>query len=164
MLFSSSGLVVGGPEETPLKHISVHFIGKELTTTDQQGIFTVVVPPDAHRLVFSLRDATKSYADTTVVVPFERGRTVFHKIKVNLQDTPVPFHTSEELTVPLGHARDGSAVAHLEIPAKSFLETYYGDPYQGLCFCFVSLRISKFFDAKLLYTSWQKICVKSFIR
>ena len=125
-----AGLVVGGPNQDPAENLHVIMKGKLLTTTDRQGAFKIVVPHEAERLAITFEDRSNVFADTTVILPFERGQTVFHKVTLNLEDPPVEFETSEELTVPLGHAHDGSSVAELEVPANSFL-TSDGDSYVG---------------------------------
>ena len=121
---------MGGPDESPATFLDILVDKKPFTTTDEQGVFQIKVPSETRRLVATFRDPAQRYASTTAVVPFEQGKTVLHKIRLSLQDSSIGFQTSDELTVPLGHAADGSSMAELEVPRESFV-TVDGVPFKG---------------------------------
>ena len=83
---------------------------------------------DVDRLTVTFEDPADEFSDTTQTVPFQRGRTVFHRVVLQKEDSPVTFDSSKDLRVPLGHA-EGNMV-ELELPADNLLDKD-GKPFKG---------------------------------
>ncbi|KAJ7374297.1 hypothetical protein OS493_007382 [Desmophyllum pertusum] len=130
------GDVVGGPNKDPVKNITVIFRKKVVDRTNEDGKFSFIIPDDVDRLTVTFQDPTDQLFDTTQTMAFQRGQTVFHRIVLQEEDPQVTFDSGEDLSVPLGHARDNMAV--LEMSADNLLRKD-GSPYKGKAKIRVSL-------------------------
>ena len=83
---------------------------------------------DVDRLTVTFQDPSDQFSDTTQTMPFQRGRTVVHRIVLQKEDLPVTFDSNKDLRVPLGHAGDN--MAELELPADNLLDKS-GKPFKG---------------------------------
>ena len=83
---------------------------------------------DVDRLTVTFEDPADEFSYTTQTVPFQRGRTVFHRVVLQKEDPPVTFDSSKDLRVPLGHAEGN--MAELELPADNLLDKD-GKPFKG---------------------------------
>jgi len=96
--------------------------------TDEEGKFSIVVTDDVDRLTVTFQDPADQFFDTTQTLPFQRGKTVVHRIVLQKEDPPVTFDSTKDLRVPLGHAGDN--MAELELPADNLLDKD-GKPFKG---------------------------------
>ena len=80
------------------------------------------------RLAVTFQDPADEFSDTTQTMPFQRGRTVVHRVVLQREDPTVTFDSSEDLRVPLGHAGDN--MVELELPADNLLDKD-GKPFKG---------------------------------
>ena len=53
------------------------------------GTFEIPVPKPAKRLVATFRDYMEEYEEETVVLPFRKGTTTFHKIHLRPEAPPI---------------------------------------------------------------------------
>ena len=111
--------VVGGPNQDPVKNVKVIFRKKVVDKTDEEGKFSFIVPDDVDRVAVTSQDPTDQFFDTTQTIPFQRGQIVSHRIVLQEEDPPVTFDSSQDLRVPLGHAKD--SMTELELPADNLL-------------------------------------------
>ncbi|XP_020605848.1 cartilage intermediate layer protein 1-like isoform X2 [Orbicella faveolata] len=131
------GEVVGGPNQIPVKNVKVIFRKRVVDRTNEEGKFSFVVTDDVDRLTVTFQDSADQFSDTTRTMPFQRGRTVVHRVVLQKEDPPVTFDSSKDLRVPLGHAGDN--MAELELPADNLLDKA-GKPFKGNAKLRVSLR------------------------
>ena len=84
-----------------------------------EGEFSFTVTDDVDRLTVTFQDPADQFFDTTLTMPFQRGRTIFHRIVLQKEDPPVTFDSGKDLRVQLGHAGDN--MAELELSADNVL-------------------------------------------
>lgn len=121
-----AGVVVGGPDETPVEYCDILVNDTVVTFSDFDGTFQLTVNKTTKRLVATFRDYTEEYEETTVTLPFQKGTTTFHKIHLRLEAKPIEFDPEEEKVVPLV----GDAAAEVVIPANSLIDKD-GNPQKG---------------------------------
>ena len=108
--------------------MKVVFRKKVVDRTNEEGEFSLAVTDEVDRLTVTFQDPADQFSETTQTMPFQRGRTVFHRIVLQKEDPPVIFDSSKDLRVPLGHAGDN--MAELELPADNLLDKD-GKPFKG---------------------------------
>ena len=123
-----AGEVVGGPNQVPVENVKVVFRKKVVDRTNVEGEFSFAVTDEVDRLTVTFQDPADQFSETTQTMPFQRGRTVFHRIVLQKEDPPVIFDSSKDLRVPLGHAGDN--MAEIELPADNLLDKD-GKPFKG---------------------------------
>ena len=121
-----AGVVVGGPDETPVEYCDILVNDTVVTFSDFDGTFQLTVKKTTKRLVATFRDYTEEYEETTVTLPFQKSTTTFHKIHLRLEAKPIEFDPEEEKVVPLV----GDAAAEVVIPANSLVDKD-GNPQKG---------------------------------
>ena len=94
--------------------------------SDFDGTFEIPVPKSAKRLAATFRDYTEEYQESTVVLPFRKGTTTFHKVHLRLEVAPVEFDAEEEKAVPIA----SDEAAEVVIPANSLIDKN-GNPKKG---------------------------------
>ena len=94
--------------------------------SDFDGTFEIAVARSVKRLVATFRDYMEEYEESTVVLPFRKGTTTFHKIHLRLEVAPIEFDAEEEKAVPI--ASDDTA--EVIIPANSLIDKD-GNPKKG---------------------------------
>ena len=94
--------------------------------SDFDGTFEIPVRKSAKRLVATFRDYMEEYAELTVVLPFRKGTTTFHKVHLRPEVAPVEFDAEEGKTVPIASDK----VAEVTIPANSLIDKD-GNPKKG---------------------------------
>ncbi|XP_078359788.1 cartilage intermediate layer protein 1-like isoform X2 [Oculina patagonica] len=120
------GIVVGGPDERPVEYCDILVNDTVVTYSDYDGTFEIPVHKSAKRFVATFRDYMEEYEESTVVLPFKKGRTTFHKIHLRPEAEPVEFNAEEEKAVPI--AKDEAA--EVIIPANSLIDKN-GNPKKG---------------------------------
>ena len=100
--------------------------GTVVTFSDFDGTFEVPVPKSIKRLVATFRDYMEEYEESTVVLPFRKGTTTFHKIHLRPEAPPVEFDAEEEKAVPIA----SDETAEVIIPANSLIDKD-GNPKKG---------------------------------
>ena len=94
--------------------------------SDFDGTFEIPVPKSAKRLVATFRDYMEEYEESTVVLPFRKGTTTFHKIHLRQEVPPIEFDAEEEKAVPIA----SDETAEVIIPANSLIDKD-GNPKKG---------------------------------
>ena len=94
--------------------------------SDFDGTFAIPVPKSAKRLVATFRDYMEEYAESTVVLPFRKGTTTFHKIHLRPEVDPIEFDAEKEKAVPMA----SDEAAEVIIPANSLIDKD-GNPKKG---------------------------------
>ena len=100
--------------------------GTVVAFSDFDGTFEIPVPKSAKRLVATFRDYMEEYEESTVVLPFRKGTTTFHKIHLRPEAPPVEFDAEEEKAVPIA----SDETAEVIIPANSLIDKD-GNPKKG---------------------------------
>ena len=126
LLCDLSGIVVGGPDEKPVEYCDILVNGTLVAYSDFDGTFEIPVAKSAKRLVATFRDYLEEYEESTVVLPFRKGTTTFHKIHLRLEVAPIEFDAEEEKAVPIA----SDDVAEVIIPANSLIDKD-GNPKKG---------------------------------
>ena len=121
-----SGIVVGGPDERPVEYCDIVVNGSVVAFSDFDGTFEIPVAKSAKRLVATFRDYMEEYEESTVVLPFRKGTTTFHKIHLRLEVVPIEFDPEVEKAVPIA----SDEVAEVIIPANSLIDKD-GNPKKG---------------------------------
>ena len=120
------GIVVGGPDERPVEYCDILVNDTVVTYSDFDGTFEMPVPKSAKRLVATFRDYMEEYEESTVVLPFRKGTTTFHKIHLRPEVEPIEFNPEEEKAVPMAN----DEAAEVIIPANSLIDKD-GNPKKG---------------------------------
>ena len=94
--------------------------------SDFDGTFEIPVAKSAKRLVATFRDYMEEYEESTVVLPFRKGTTTFHKIHLRPEAPPIEFNAEEEKAVPI----TSDDTAEVIIPANSLIDKD-GNPKKG---------------------------------
>ncbi len=118
--------MVGGPDERPVEYCDILVNDTVVSYSDFDGTFEIPVHKSAKRLVATFRDFMEEYEESTVVLPFRKGATTFHKIHLRPEAEPVEFNAEEEKAVPI--AKDEAA--EVIIPANSLIDKD-GNPKKG---------------------------------
>jgi len=100
--------------------------GTLVAFSDFDGTFEIPVAKSAKRLVATFRDFLEEYEESTVVLPFQKGTTTFHKIHLRLEVAPIEFDAEEEKAVPIA----SDETAEVIIPANSLIDKD-GNPKKG---------------------------------
>lgn len=124
MLFS--GVVVGGADEKPVEYCDILVHDTVVAFSDFDGTFELSVPKSTKRFVVKFRDYMEEFEESTVVLPFQKGTTTFHKIHLRPEVEPVEFDAQQEKAVPLGT----DEAAEVVIPADSLVDKD-GNPKKG---------------------------------
>ena len=124
------GIVLGGPQEKPVRYGDVIYNGKNAAMTDGKGRFSLTIPGKLKRVIVTFKDYFKEFEETNKVFVIHEGSRDFHKIKLRRIPTPVAFNASEPLDIPLGSESSGDSFADLELSAESFLAED-GSVFQG---------------------------------
>ena len=125
-MYYLSGIVVGGPDETPVEYCDIVVNGTVVAFSDFDGTFEIPVAKSAKRLVATFRDYMEEYEESTVVLPFRKGTTTFHKIHLRLEVVPIEFDPEVEKAVPIA----SDEAAEVIIPANSLIDKD-GNPKKG---------------------------------
>ena len=112
------GIVLGGLDERPVEYCDILVNGTVVAFSDFDGTFQIPVPKSAKRLVATFRDFMEEYDESTVVLPFRKGTSTFHKIHLRPEAPPIEFNAEEEKAVPI--ASDDTA--EVVIPANSLID------------------------------------------
>ena len=138
------GIVVGGPEEEPMRYGDVIYDGKIVVYTDGQGRFSFTIPEKVKRAIVTFKDFYyKKFEERNKVFVLDEGSgTAFHKIKLKLLPKPVAFNASEPLDIPLGSNPNSDSFADLELPEQSFL-TEDGSVFKGNAKATISITDSR---------------------
>lgn len=126
LLLYISGVVVGGPDQRPVEYCDILVNDTVVSYSDFDGTFEIPVHKSAKRLVATFRDYMEEYAESTVVLPFRKGTTTFHKIHLRPEVAPIEFDAEEEKTVPIA----SDEAAEVIIPANSLIDKD-GNPKKG---------------------------------
>ncbi|XP_022798194.1 cartilage intermediate layer protein 1-like [Stylophora pistillata] len=137
------GIVVGGPEEEPMRYGDVIYDNKIVTYTDEDGKFSFEIPRKVNRVAVTFKDSYyKEFEERTKVFLFNEGSTGFYKITLKRTPSPVSFNASEPLEIPLRNDPNIESFADLELPEESFLSED-GSLFQGNAKAIVSVTDSR---------------------
>ena len=109
-----------------MEYCDILINGTVVAFSDFDGTFEIPVPKSAKRLVATFRDYMEEYEESTVVLPFRKGTTTFHKIHLRPEAPPIEFNAEEGKAVPI--ASDDTA--EVVIPANSLIDKD-GNPKKG---------------------------------
>ena len=115
---STSGVVVGGPEQRPVEYCDILVNDTIVSYSDFDGTFEIPLPKSAKRLVATFRDYLEEYAESTVVLFFRKGKTTFHRIHLRPEVPAIEFDSEVEKAVPIAN----DDVAQVIIPANSLID------------------------------------------
>ena len=125
------GIVVGGPEEEPMKYGNVIYGGEVVSVTDREGKFSLTFPEKVTRAIVTFKDSFyKKFEERSKIFLINEGSRDFHKIKLKRIPSPIEFNASEPLDIPLGSNPSIDSFADLEFQEESFL-TEDGSVFQG---------------------------------
>ncbi|XP_078680902.1 cartilage intermediate layer protein 2-like [Branchiostoma floridae x Branchiostoma belcheri] len=124
------GELVGGPTNTPVIFADIFVNGVPNGFTSYTGTFTLEIPQNTKRLAVTFKDLYKEFVETTKILEFVEGGTIYHKIHIRERAPPIVISSEMTNTVDLGTVQDKPPVAQLEIPPNSFY-TKDGQPYSG---------------------------------
>ncbi len=125
------GIVVGGPEEEPMRYGDVIYGGEVVSFTDGEGKFSLTFPGKVTRAIVTFKDSFyEEFEERSKVFVINEGSRDFHKIKLKKIPPPIAFNASEPLDIPLGSDPSIDSFADLELQEESFL-TEDGSVFQG---------------------------------
>ncbi|XP_078383323.1 cartilage intermediate layer protein 1-like [Oculina patagonica] len=132
------GIVVGGPQEKPIRYGNVIYNGEKVARTNRKGQFSFTIPGKVIRAIVTLKDSYYNvFEEKSKIFVINKGSSDFHKIKLNLKPSPIVFNASEPLDIPLG-SDPSDNFADLELPEETFL-TEDGSVYKGNAKAMVSV-------------------------
>ena len=134
------GIVVGGPEEKPVKYGHVIYDGTLVTNTDEDGNFSLTIPEiKTKRVIVTFKDSSnKEFEERSKVFIIKEGRRVFHKIVLRKMPPPIVFNASEPFEIALGSGSNDSSFGSLKLQNNSLL-TENGSVCHGNASAFVSV-------------------------
>ena len=137
------GIVVGGPEEEPMRYGDVIYGGEVAAYTDRKGKFSFKVPLKVKRAVVTFKDSFyEEFEERSKVFVIKEGSSDFYKIKLKRKPSPISFNASEPLDVPLGSNPDTDSFADLELPEETLL-TEDGSVFRGNAKASISVTDSR---------------------
>ena len=137
------GIVVGGPQEEPMKYGDVIYDGKIVAYTDGKGRFSFEIPGKVHRIAVTFKDVLyEEFEERTKIFLINEGSSDFHKITLKQVPTPISFNASEPVDIPLRGDPNIESFADLELPEESFL-TEDGSVFQGNAKAIISVYDSR---------------------
>ena len=137
------GIVVGGPEEEPMKYGDVIYGGEVVSFTDGEGKFSLTFPGKVARAIVTFKDSFyEKFEERSKIFLINEGSRDFHKIKLKRIPPPIAFNASEPLDIPLGSDPSIDSFADLELQEESFL-TEDGSVFQGNAKATVSVTDSR---------------------
>lgn len=137
------GIVVGGPQEKPIRYGNVFYNGEKVARTDRKGQFSFTIPGKVTRAIVTFKDSFyKVFEEKNKIFVINEGSTDFHKINLKLKPSPIAFNASEPLDVSLGSDPTTDSFADLELPEETFL-TEDGSVYKGNAKATISVTDSR---------------------
>jgi len=137
------GIVVGGPEEEPMRYGDVIYGGEVAAYTDREGKFSFTVPLKVKRAILTFKDSFyKEFEERSKVFVIKEGSSDFYKIKLKRKPSPISFNASEPLDVPLGSNPNTDSFADLELPEETLL-TEDGSVFRGKAKASISVTDSR---------------------
>lgn len=137
------GIVVGGPEEEPLRYGDVIYTGEVVAYTDREGKFSFTVPAKVKRAIVTFKDSFyETFEESSKVFVINEGSSNFYKINLKRKPSPISFNASEPLDVPLGSNPNSDGFADLELPEETFL-TEDGSVFRGNAKASISVTDSR---------------------
>lgn len=125
------GIVVGGPEEKPMRYGDVIYGGEVVAYTDGAGRFSLTIPRKVRRAIVTFKDSFyQEFEERNKIFVINEGSRAFHKIKLKRIPPPITLNASEPLNIPLGSDPNIDSFADLELQKESFL-TEDGSVFQG---------------------------------
>ncbi|XP_078383573.1 cartilage intermediate layer protein 1-like isoform X1 [Oculina patagonica] len=125
------GIVVGGPEEEPMRYGDVIYGGEVVSFTDGKGTFSLTFPGKVTRAIVTFRDSFyEEFEERNKIFAIKEGSRDFYKIKLKRIPPPIVFNASEPLDIPLGSDPSMDSFADLELQEESFL-TEDGSVFHG---------------------------------
>ena len=137
------GIVVGGPQEEPMKYGDVIYNGKIVAYTDEKGRFSFEISGKLNRIVVTFKDSFyEEFEEKSKIFLINEGSSGFHKITVKQVPSPVSFNASEPVDISLRSDPNIESFADLELPEESFL-TEDGSVFQGNAKAIISVTDSR---------------------
>jgi len=137
------GIVVGGPEEEPMRYGDVIYGGEVAAYTDGKGKFSFKVPLKVKRAIVTFKDSFyEKFEERSKVFVLKEGSSDFYKIKLKRKPSPISFNASEPLDFPLGSNSDTDSFADLELPEGTLL-TEDGSVFRGNAKASISVTNSR---------------------
>ncbi|XP_035676212.1 cartilage intermediate layer protein 2-like [Branchiostoma floridae] len=124
------GILLGGPTNTPVVNADILVNGVPSGFTTFSGTFTLEVPPNTKRLAVTFKDIYKDFVETTKILDFVEGESVYHRVHIRERAEPMVMSSEMTSTVDLGTVPGKAPIGQLEIPGNSFY-TKDGQQYSG---------------------------------
>ncbi len=125
------GVVVGGPEEEPMRYGDLIYGGEVVSYTDGKEKFSLTFPGKVMRAIVTFKDSYyKEFEERSKIFVINEGSRDFHKIKLKRIPPPIVFNASEPFDIPLGSDPTADSFADLELQEESFL-TEDGSVFRG---------------------------------
>ncbi|XP_078681317.1 cartilage intermediate layer protein 2-like isoform X1 [Branchiostoma floridae x Branchiostoma belcheri] len=124
------GELVGGPNDIPVVNADILVNGVLRGYTSFTGTFTLEVPTNTKRLAVTFKDIYKEFVETTKILDFVEGESIYHRVHIRQRAPPIPMSSHRTNTVDLGTVPGTAPMAQLEIPPNSFF-TKDGQQYNG---------------------------------
>ena len=138
------GIVVGGPEEEPMRYGDVIYGGEVVADTDGDGKFSFTIPVKVKRAIVTFKDSFYGEFEerSKIFVINEGSSDSVYKITLKRKPSPISFNASEPLDVPLGSDPNTDSFADLELPEETFL-TEDGSVFRGNAKASISVTDSR---------------------
>ncbi|XP_078597525.1 cartilage intermediate layer protein 2-like [Branchiostoma floridae x Branchiostoma japonicum] len=124
------GILLGGPTNTPVVNADILVNGVPSGFTTFSGTFTLEIPPNTKRLAVTFKDIYKDFVETTKILDFVEGESVYHRVHIRERAEPMVMSSEMTSTVDLGTVPGKAPIGQLEIPGNSFY-TKDGQQYSG---------------------------------
>ena len=138
------GIVVGGPEEEPMRYGDVIYGGEVVAYTDGDGKFSFTIPVKVKRAIVTFKDSFyEEFEERSKIFVINEGSSdSVYKITLKRKPSPISFNASEPLDVPLGSDPNTDSFADLELPEETFL-TEDGSVFRGNAKASISVTDSR---------------------
>ena len=109
-----------GQDDSAAKFVDLFFAGILADRTDNNGMFSFVVPKAAKRVIVTFKDrVSKKYEEQDKIFTINEGQRTMYRVKLRKKAIPISFNASEPLTLPLGGVAD--SIADVELPENALL-------------------------------------------
>ncbi|XP_078598614.1 cartilage intermediate layer protein 2-like [Branchiostoma floridae x Branchiostoma japonicum] len=124
------GVLLGGPSDQPVVNADILVNGVQRGYTSFTGTFTLEIPTNTKRLAVTFKDIYKNFVETTKILNFVEGESVYHRVHIRERAPPVIMSSTQTSSVDLGTVPGAAPIGQLEIPPNAFY-TKDGQPYSG---------------------------------
>ena len=111
---------VFGEDDSTATFVDLFFTGTLVDRTDNDGMFSFVVPKATKRVIVTFKDRVfRKYQEQDTIFTINEGQRTMYTVQLRKMAIPITFNASEPLELPLGGVVD--SFAEVELPENALL-------------------------------------------